>query len=360
MSFGPGRGRRLGGHPRGGRRPRRRAPRWRSSGSDERRATGQRSPERRERRRLTHVSRGGRPRMVDVSDKPPPRVARWRRRSSTLEQETLSADHRRPDAKGDVLTVAEMAGVMAAKRTARADPAVPPDRPDRPRRRDHARARRRWRSHPCHGGDRRSDGRRDGGHDRGGRCRADRLRHGQGRRPQRRRSATCSCSRSRRQVRGVAPSARRRAARTPAQGRPKRQSAPDAGPVAAAARLVPRARSSSRQRRRRARDARRRERRRRSRTRLAAARLRGRAAGRRRTRWSDRRGGHATRASDCARRDAPAAPAWGRATGRRRRCTACSTTRSRASASRCAPTGGRRRRWPTCRAASPACSARRS
>ena len=31
-------------------------------------------------------------------------------------------------AKGDVLTVAELAGVMGGKRTVRADPAVPPDR----------------------------------------------------------------------------------------------------------------------------------------------------------------------------------------------------------------------------------------
>ena len=66
--------------------------------------------ERRERRRLTHVSRGGRPRMVDVSAKPAEAFV-------TLEQDTISAIVDGEMKKGDVLTVAEMAGVMAAKKT---------------------------------------------------------------------------------------------------------------------------------------------------------------------------------------------------------------------------------------------------
>jgi cyclic pyranopterin phosphate synthase len=73
--------------------------------------------ERRERRRLTHVSRGGRPRMVDVSAKPPTARRATAEAFVTLEQETISAIVDGQVSKGDVLTVAEMAGVMAAKKT---------------------------------------------------------------------------------------------------------------------------------------------------------------------------------------------------------------------------------------------------
>jgi len=94
-----------------------------------------------ERRRLTHVDRSGRPRMVDVSDK-----AITARRAVAeglvmLSAETLSLviDGRNP--KGDVLMVAELAGVMGGKRTSDLIPlchplpltdlvvAVTPDRP---------------------------------------------------------------------------------------------------------------------------------------------------------------------------------------------------------------------------------------
>jgi cyclic pyranopterin phosphate synthase len=73
--------------------------------------------ERRERRRLTHVSRGGRPRMVDVSAKPSTARRATAEAFVTLEQETISAIVDGQMSKGDVLTVAEMAGVMAAKKT---------------------------------------------------------------------------------------------------------------------------------------------------------------------------------------------------------------------------------------------------
>jgi len=73
--------------------------------------------ERRERRRLTHVSRGGRPRMVDVSAKPATARRATAEAFVTLEQETISAIVDGQMTKGDVLTVAEMAGVMAAKKT---------------------------------------------------------------------------------------------------------------------------------------------------------------------------------------------------------------------------------------------------
>ena len=71
----------------------------------------------RERRRLTHVNRGGRPRMVDVSAKPATARRAIAEAFVTLEQETLSAIIDGQMTKGDVLTVAEMAGVMGAKKT---------------------------------------------------------------------------------------------------------------------------------------------------------------------------------------------------------------------------------------------------
>jgi len=74
--------------------------------------------DRRERRRLTHVSRGGRPRMVDVSEKPVTARRAVAEAFVTLGQETLTAIIDGQTTKGDVLTVAEMAGVMGAKRTA--------------------------------------------------------------------------------------------------------------------------------------------------------------------------------------------------------------------------------------------------
>lgn len=83
-------------------------------------------PRRAERRRLSHVDRGGRPRMVDVSAKP----ATPRRAVAEAEvgcsQETLSLVIDGAGPKGDVLTVAELAGVMAGKRTAELIPLCHP------------------------------------------------------------------------------------------------------------------------------------------------------------------------------------------------------------------------------------------
>ncbi len=75
------------------------------------------SAPRSERRRLTHIDRSGRPRMVDVSDKPSTQRRAVAEGLVTLSAETLSLviDGRNP--KGDVLMVAELAGVMGAKRT---------------------------------------------------------------------------------------------------------------------------------------------------------------------------------------------------------------------------------------------------
>jgi cyclic pyranopterin phosphate synthase len=79
-----------------------------------------------ERRRLTHVDRSGRPRMVDVSDK-----AITARRATAeafvaIGPETLSMVIDGGGPKGDVLTVAELAGVMAGKRTAELIPLCHP------------------------------------------------------------------------------------------------------------------------------------------------------------------------------------------------------------------------------------------
>jgi cyclic pyranopterin monophosphate synthase len=70
-----------------------------------------------ERRRLTHVDRAGRPRMVDVSDKPATARRAVAEALVTLAPETLSLVIDGRNAKGDVLGVAELAGVMGGKRT---------------------------------------------------------------------------------------------------------------------------------------------------------------------------------------------------------------------------------------------------
>jgi cyclic pyranopterin phosphate synthase len=70
-----------------------------------------------ERRRLTHVDRTGRPRMVDVSDKPATARRAVAEALVTMSAETLSLVIDGRNVKGDVLGVAELAGVMGGKRT---------------------------------------------------------------------------------------------------------------------------------------------------------------------------------------------------------------------------------------------------
>src|ERR1700680_3225833 len=69
------------------------------------------------RRRLTHVDRSGRPRLVAVRGKPVAARRAVAEAEVTMAQETLSLIIDGGAAKGDVLTVAEVAGVMGAKRT---------------------------------------------------------------------------------------------------------------------------------------------------------------------------------------------------------------------------------------------------
>jgi cyclic pyranopterin phosphate synthase len=79
-----------------------------------------------ERRRLTHVDRSGRPRMVDVSAKPVTARRAVAEAAVAVSQETLSLVIDGGGPKGDVLGVAEIAGVMAAKRTAELIPLCHP------------------------------------------------------------------------------------------------------------------------------------------------------------------------------------------------------------------------------------------
>jgi cyclic pyranopterin phosphate synthase len=79
-----------------------------------------------DKRRLTHVDRGGRPRMVDVSDKPPTARRAVAEAEVTVEQDTISLVVDGGGPKGDVLTVAEIAGVMGGKRTAELIPLCHP------------------------------------------------------------------------------------------------------------------------------------------------------------------------------------------------------------------------------------------
>ena len=74
-------------------------------------------PPRAERRRLTHVDRSGRPRMVDVSDKPATARRAVAEALVAVSPETMSMVIDGGGPKGDVLGVAELAGVMGGKRT---------------------------------------------------------------------------------------------------------------------------------------------------------------------------------------------------------------------------------------------------
>ena len=79
-----------------------------------------------ERRRLTHVDRAGRPRMVDVSDKAPTARRAVAEALVAMEAATLQLVVDGANPKGDVLMVAEIAGVMAGKRTSELIPLCHP------------------------------------------------------------------------------------------------------------------------------------------------------------------------------------------------------------------------------------------
>jgi cyclic pyranopterin monophosphate synthase len=79
-----------------------------------------------ERRKLTHVDRRGRPRMVDVSAKPPTARRAVAEAEVAVSPETMSLVIDGGNEKGDVLTVAELAGVMGGKRTSELIPLCHP------------------------------------------------------------------------------------------------------------------------------------------------------------------------------------------------------------------------------------------
>jgi cyclic pyranopterin monophosphate synthase len=83
-------------------------------------------PLRAERRRLTHVDRSGRPRMVDVSDKPDTARRAVAEAEVAVSDETMSLVIDGGGPKGDVLGVAELAGVMGGKRTSELIPLCHP------------------------------------------------------------------------------------------------------------------------------------------------------------------------------------------------------------------------------------------
>lgn len=66
---------------------------------------------------LTHLDAQGRPKMVDVSAKPDTQREAVARGTVRMQAATLDLIKKGGVAKGDVLAVAQLAGIMAAKRT---------------------------------------------------------------------------------------------------------------------------------------------------------------------------------------------------------------------------------------------------
>src|SRR3974390_3084456 len=79
-----------------------------------------------ERRRLTHVDRRGRPRMGEVSEKPATARRATAEAEVVVSAETMSLVIDGGGPKGDVLAVAELAGVMGGKRTSELIPLCHP------------------------------------------------------------------------------------------------------------------------------------------------------------------------------------------------------------------------------------------
>ena len=67
--------------------------------------------------KLTHIDETGRPRMVDVTSKADTRREAITKGSVHMKAETLDLIKKGLMPKGDVLTVAQLAGIMAAKQT---------------------------------------------------------------------------------------------------------------------------------------------------------------------------------------------------------------------------------------------------
>jgi cyclic pyranopterin monophosphate synthase len=76
--------------------------------------------------RLSHLDAEGRARMVDVSGKPDTRRVAIAEGAIRMHAETVALIRESGIAKGDVLTVARVAGILAAKRTAELIPLCHP------------------------------------------------------------------------------------------------------------------------------------------------------------------------------------------------------------------------------------------
>ncbi len=67
--------------------------------------------------KLTHLDESGRPRMVDVSGKPDTQREAVAKGTVRMRSSTFDLIKKGQVAKGDVLTTAQLAGIMAAKQT---------------------------------------------------------------------------------------------------------------------------------------------------------------------------------------------------------------------------------------------------
>jgi cyclic pyranopterin phosphate synthase len=77
-------------------------------------------------RRLTHIDESGRARMVDVGWKPDTERVAVARGAVTMQPETLALIRSNGFQKGDVLGVAQIAGIMGAKNTSQLIPLCHP------------------------------------------------------------------------------------------------------------------------------------------------------------------------------------------------------------------------------------------
>jgi cyclic pyranopterin phosphate synthase len=68
-------------------------------------------------KKLTHIDDAGRPRMVDVTEKPDTVREAVAKGAVRMQASTFQLIKQGGTAKGDVLSVAQLAGIMAAKRT---------------------------------------------------------------------------------------------------------------------------------------------------------------------------------------------------------------------------------------------------
>lgn len=76
--------------------------------------------------RFTHLDEQGRPRMVDIGDKEPTRRRAVAEGFVRMDAATAEAIAQGGTKKGNVLTIAELAGIMGAKRTAELIPLCHP------------------------------------------------------------------------------------------------------------------------------------------------------------------------------------------------------------------------------------------